>query len=271
MNEIVIILCTYENDTLEQFTEMFESLNQQTFKKFDIFVQQDGKIDNKLEDYLDYLKAIHKISYLGKRDLNKGFAYSLNELIKIIMMKEQYKYIVRMDSDDICVADRIFLQYSFMQENQNIDVCGGLIEEFNMDTNEKQIINYPENSKDILNNMYKRNSVAHVSAFFRKSYFEKVGLYDVSKLNEDYDLWIRGFENSCNFYNLQTVLVKVRTNNAFFNRRKNIKRAKEVMYLKFKLTKLFSFGLKGYIYAIAHFILFMSPGIIKQFIYKYFR
>ena len=271
MNEIAVILCVYKNDTLEQFQEMFSSLENQTFKEFDVFVQQDGVIDDNLESYIDDLKKTNQIIYLGKREINKGFAFSLNELINVVIQKKGYHYIIRMDSDDICSLNRIELQYNFMKNNLNIDACGGWIEEFNTNDGTKQIIKYPQNSDDILIAMLKRNPLAHVTMFIRVEFFDKVGLYDSSKSNEDFDLWVRAFEKNCKFYNIQKILVKVRTNNAFFNRRKNILRAKEIMYLKFKATNIFSFGIKGYLYGIAHFLLFMSPSVVKSFLYKYFR
>ncbi|RXK00111.1 glycosyl transferase [Arcobacter sp. CECT 8986] len=265
-----VIMSAYKNDKLEYLKECLESLYNQTFKEFDILVQCDGVLPTELESYLDKEFENQRIKYLNKRDENKGLAFSLNELVEV-GLDLGYEYFIRMDADDICVTDRIKKQIELMERNQDIDICGGLIEEFNMDSGEKQIVKYPEKSDEILKGMQKRNSVAHVTTCMRKSFFEKVGLYDSSKMNEDFDLWIRGFEKGCKFYNIQEVLVKVRTNNAFFKRRKNIKRAKEVMQLKLKATRLFGFGVIGYIYAIGHFILFMLPGEVKKIIYKFMR
>jgi glycosyltransferase involved in cell wall biosynthesis len=271
MNTIAIVLCVYKNDTVEQFGEMFESLEHQTMKQFDVFVQQDGKIDQTLEDYLDEKHQEKAIHYLGKRNTNRGFAYSLNEIIRYIINYKQYQYIMRMDSDDICIEKRIEKQYDFLEKYPEIDVCGGWIEEFNTDDKSVQIIQYPKENTAIIQHLKKRNPIAHVTTFFRITFFEKVGLYDENKLNEDFDLWVRALEKKVQFYNLQEVLVKVRTNNAFFARRKNMQRAIEVMQLKFKSTKIFSFGITGYFYAIAHFMLFMSPAWLKSLVYKNLR
>lgn len=264
---IVIIMSVYKNDKLEYLKEALKSLYDQTFKEFDIFVQCDGKLPIEIENYLNEEYKSKRIALLNKRNENKGLAYSLNELIQIALEKD-YDFFVRMDADDISVKERIEKQLKIMQENREVDVCGGFIEEFNMDTNEKQLIRYPDTNDNILKGMQRRNSMAHVTTFIRRSFFEKVGLYDPSKMNEDLDMWVRGFEKNCKFNNIQDILVKVRTNNAFFNRRKNINRAKEAMNLKLKATRLFGFGIKGYFYAVAHFILFMLPGAIKKFIYK---
>jgi hypothetical protein len=158
-----------------------------------------------------------------------------------------------------------------MENNLDFDICGGAIEEFNTDTYEKQYIKYPLLHDDILQGMKKRNSMAHVSVCFRNSFFTNLGLYDSSKKNEDYDLWIRALLAGKRFANIDKALVYVRTNNAFYDRRRDFKRAYEVMVLKLYATKKFHFGVSGYFYAIAHFILFMMPGFIKRFIYKRLR
>jgi GT2 family glycosyltransferase len=269
-NNIAVIMSVYKNDKLDYLKEALESLYIQSYNKFDIFIQCDGYLPSELLSFLEREFQNRRVFYLNKRDENLGLAYSLNELL-IEVLKKDYTYIMRMDADDISVENRVKLQYKFMNEHENINICGGWIEEFNIDTTAKQVVSYPKNSHKILENMKKRNSVAHVTTIFRRNFFEQVGFYDTSKLNEDFDLWIRGFKFGCTFYNIQEVLVKVRTSNDFFNRRKNIKRAIEVMQLKIDVTKTFSLGYLGYIYAIAHFLLFMSPGWVKSVIYKHLR
>lgn len=269
-NSVVIIMSVYKNDKLEYLKECIDSLYAQSFREFDIFIQLDGKVPELIEKYLDDEVAQNRIKLLNKRDENKGLAYSLNELLHLAI-EQGYEYFVRMDADDISMPQRLQHQYEYMQKNHEIDVCGGEIEEFNMDSGAVQRIIYPKTHQEIFKAMKKRNSMAHVTTFFRRSFFLKAGFYDGTRKNEDYELWIRGFKRVCKFHNLQEVLVRVRTNDAFFGRRKDFARAYEVMLLKFDATKSFDFGLKGYVYAVAHFVLFMSPAWLKKLLYKYLR
>ena len=269
-NDVVVILSVYLNDELSDLQECLNSLYSQTYQAFDIFIQFDGVVKREIEEYIEGELQNKKIKFLSKRAENRGLAYSLNELLEK-SFEENYTYYVRMDADDISVPSRLQQQIDFMQDNKQVDLCGGFIEEFNTDNGRKQVVKYYETHTAILSGMKKRNAMAHVTVCFRKSFFEKTGLYDVSCKNEDYDLWIRGLKAGCIFHNIQEVLVQVRVNDAFYERRKDIHRAYEVMLLKFEATKSFHFGMSGYLYAIAHFILFMAPGRLKQFVYKNLR
>jgi hypothetical protein len=266
--KIAIIMSVYQNDVLEYLQEALESLYGQTLKA-DIFIQLDGPVPDEIKKYLERELSECKIAYLGKRDNNRGLAYSLNELLEIVV--PGYDYILRMDADDISIGYRIEKQITFLEEHPDIQALGGWIEEFNMDTGEKQTIRYGETHQELKHNLMKRNPIAHVTVCFRNSFFDIMPSYDTTKLNEDLNLWIGAFKRDIKLHVLPEILVKVRTSNAFFARRKNIKRALEVMYLKFDATRAFKFGMKGYVYAVAHFILFLAPSWLKSYLYKNLR
>lgn len=268
MSRICVIMSVYKNDTLPELKESLESLYNQT-KKADIFIQLDGKVPLDIESYLDTQLVEKKIQYLGKREKNLGLSTSLNELLELVL--PYYMYIVRMDADDISVPTRIEKQVTFLDTHPDIQALGGWIEEFNVDTGERQIVRYGEYHDTLQQNLMKRNPLAHVTICFRNSFFDTISSYDTSKLNEDFDVWIRAFKKDVKLHCLQEVLVRVRTSNDFFARRKNIQRAKEVMFLKFDATKSFGFGIKGYFYAVAHFVLFMLPSGVKRYFYKRLR
>jgi GT2 family glycosyltransferase len=259
----------YKNDKLLELQTALESLYKQT-QKGDIFLQIDGKISKEIEAYLDMELNSKKITYIGKREQNLGLATSLNELLEIVL-KRGYRYIVRMDADDISVSTRIEKQVSFLEKNPQISAVGAWIEEFNIDTGESQIVKYGESSDELKQNLIKRNPLAHVTICFRDSFFDKVSCYDTDKKNEDYDLWIRAFEKDIKLYCLQEVLVKVRVSNDFFKRRRDFKRAYELISLKVRAGNLYNKKIIGFFYGVAHFVLFLSPNWIKRYLYKKIR
>ncbi len=270
-HSVVMLISCYKNDTIDNLRTMFQSLVTQTFQDFDIFVQQDGPLSDDVENYLDTLLHSGKIMYVGKRSRNMGLAFSLNELVNQAM-KSGYKYLVRMDADDICLPQRLKLQFEFMESHKNIDVVGSWMLEFHEDAGVEQIVRYPEQHEEIFSFMKKRCPMAHMTVFFRRTFFEKAGLYPTDTiLNEDSALWFNGFKSGCIFHNLEMPLVKVRVNSNFYQRRSGLKKAIYDFKLKAKISKEFSFGLKGYFYALAYSILLLLPPRYKKMCYTHLR
>ena len=272
MKKVAVILTVYLNDSYNDFKEAITSLYLQSQHCFDIFVQEDGKVNSKIHDFLTDELKVKKIKFLGERSINLGFDYSLNELIKIVMNLD-YEYIVRMDADDISNPERIERQLSFMESNSSIDVCGTNIQEFGDGFNYKKIVSYPLNHEDMFNFFNKRVPLAHVSAFFRRSYFHKAGFYKVDGHlnNGDTLIWMNGFMNGCNFANIDIIGVKVRVSSSFFDRRGGWKKTTADFKNRMLVNKNLDYGFMSYLYAIFGACINLSPSIFKKYAYKYLR
>ncbi len=272
MNQIVVLLTVYKNDGLQGFRVALNSLYKQTIENFDIFVQEDGPVDADIHEYLTQELNLGGIKYLGERDENKGFDYSLNELINKALI-EKYEYIVRMDADDISMPERLEKQLDFMSHNSNIDVCGTYIEEFGDGIVYNKVVKYPLNHKDMMSFFKKRVPIAHVSAFFKSSYFGKAGLYEVSGHfnNGDTLMWMKGFATGCRFANLDYVGVKVRVSKDFFYRRGGRNKTWSDFKNRITVNKVLQFGFISYFYAVAVAVVNIMPPLIKKYAYKYLR
>jgi GT2 family glycosyltransferase len=265
-----VILSVYKGSKLKYVKEALESIYNQTLKP-DIFIKIDGEIKNDLKEFLFNEKEKGNIKYLDYRKKNLGIAPSYNELIQEVLNRG-YKYIVRMDSDDIMMSYRIEHQYNFMQSNPNIDVVGGYIEEFGNDFKYNKIVKYPLSHQEMFKFFSKRVPIANVTSFFRRTFFEKAGLYPTdSPTNEDTLLWMKGFENGCKFANIPEVLVKVRVSKDFFYRRTGIKKAFSDFKDRIKVIKTLNYGTVSYFYAIGMFIVNILPPSLKKLVYKILR
>ena len=263
-------MSVYGGDRRGPLQKALESLYAQT-QNVDIYIQLDGEVTENVKNYLLKEKERDKISYLGERAINKGLAFSLNELLEIVLYRE-YVYMARMDADDISVSERIALQYEFMEAHKNIDVVGGYIEEFSEENVYSQIVRYPLTHDEMFQFFTKRVPLAHVTAFFRKSFFEKTGTYPTtSPTNEDTLLWMEGFHNGCHFANIPEVLVKVRVSAAFFGRRGGVRKAWSDFKDRVLVIKTLGYNTSSYFYAIALFFVNITPSKIKQFLYKRLR
>ena len=270
MNRIAVLLSVYRNDRPQSCLEALESLYDQS-EPVDIFLQIDGPVAPELEKLLDREKAEGRLVYLGKRSENLGLAASLNELLDRVM-SAGYGYIARMDADDISLPDRFAKQSHYLEEHPDIDVVGGSIEEFTDDGGYRKIVRYPLEHEEMFRFFKKRVPLAHVTAMFRRSFFEKAGFYPtVAPTNEDTLLWMKGFATGCRFANLPDVLVKVRVSKDFFSRRGGVQKAWSDFQNRLEVIRTLGYNWDAYFYAVAMLGVNLAPGFVKKILYKKLR
>ncbi len=267
MNKIAVIMSVYKHDDEKHLRESLESIYSQSFEDFDIFVQCDGILSEPLKNLLhDEVKA-NKIKYINYREDNLGLASSLNDLLRVVL-ERGYEFIARMDSDDICNESRFLKQYEYLQKNHTIDVIGSDIIEFHDDGSLREK-NYPVDHELILKRFAYQTAIPHVTAMFRKSFFEKAGYYNEnSNRNEDQWLWLAGFLNKCIFASIAEPLVKVRLSNNLLLRRSDFKHNFDTFKLRNKIVTDLKFSKILLIYNLLVMIIKSLPTPLLRIIYK---
>lgn len=270
MRKLAVIMSLYKNDKLEFLKIAIESVLNQTFSEFNLYIKFDGIIAPECESYLKSLSDSRVI--LSVRKENKGLAVSLNELIQDISSKN-YTYIARMDADDICIKDRFEKQISFMDKHKNVDISGGNIEEINEKGESICKIHYPLEHKEMLEFFGSRNPLAHMTVMFRKTYIDKTGLYpEDTFLDEDTMYWFNGFINNCVFANIEDVLVLVRVNSEFYGRRNGFSKSYNDLKNRIKIIKTLHLSYVNYLLAVSRFIIMIIPmAKLTRFAYLYMR
>lgn len=263
---LVVILSIYKNDSFSFLHESINSLLSQKNIFFDLYILCDGPLSS---DIVHYLKSLNQnFIFILKRRENKGLAYSLNELLNIILPKG-YQYIARMDADDISTSDRFEKQITFMERHPEIDCLGTWAIEIDSKGQEYFRKEMPVTHNDCLELFKKRDCMIHPTVMFRRSYFEKAGLYpEDTYFGEDTMMWAKGFKAGCKFANLPEYLFKFRLDDRFFERRRGWKHARSILSLRFKVNKMLGFGLKAYIFALLYACAKMMPKSILNIIYK---
>lgn len=267
MKQLAVIMSVYKNDKLETLTLAIDSILNQSYYDFDFFIQADGELDETIEEYLDKHSDV-RIKF-NKRKENKGLAFSLNEMLQIILEKKTYTYVARMDADDISLSERFEKQINFLQKNDNIDVVGTWAIEIDGDGNEFFKKEMPITHEECRKLFIVRDCLIHPTVMFRVSYFHKAGLYPTDTFfAEDTKMWQQGFMNNCKFANLPDFLLKFRLDSNFFDRRRGWEYAKSIYLLRASITKEMNYGVKGYLYAILYALAKLMPTQILSLIYK---
>lgn len=256
----------YKNDRLRFVREAIESILTQSYHDFDFYIIYDGPIKENIQNYL-YSIGDNRIKII-ERNENKGLACSLNDLLQIVL-KNDYQFIARMDADDISLPNRFSTQITYLKEHPDIDCIGTWAIEINSNGTEYFKKQMPEKHADCLELFKKRDCLIHPTVMFRKTYFEKAGLYpEDTYFGEDTMMWANGFSNGCQFGNIPEFLFKFRIDNNFFKRRRGWKHAKSIWSLRKKVNGMLGFGYKEDMYALMYALAKMMPTRILNLIYQ---
>ena len=266
MKTLAVIMSLYKSDVLEYVSQAVDSILCQTFADFDYYILYDGYVQPDVDHYLSGIsdKRVH----IYRRKDNKGLAYSLNELLSVVLPLG-YSYVARMDADDISLSMRFEKQLAYMTEHTECDILGTWAIEVNSDGSEFYRKQMPETHEGCRRLFMKRDCMIHPTIMFRRRYIEKAGMYSLDTyFGEDTMMWAQGFANGCKFANLPEYLFKFRLNDDFFNRRRGWKHAKGILTLRWRVNKMLHYPIQAYLYAIAYAVAKMMPTNILDFIYR---
>ena len=153
-----------------------------------------------------------------------------------------------MDSDDISLSNRFELQLKEFENNPDLTIVGGYIQEFDSQTNEKTSIRkVPLEDKQIKQYLKTRSPFNHPTVMFKKEDIISVGNYSsVMKFAQDYHLWIRLGNANYQMKNIPEILLNFRTDKNMFSRRCGYKYFKlnkmlQDELLKYKLINYFEY------------------------------
>lgn len=164
-----------------------------------------------LKNLLDnFIKSTRFITLVYEvNETNKGIGYSLNKGVQLC----SNDLIIKMDSDDIMVHNRIQKQMEFMESNPDIMICGSQINCFKENINNVvSVTNHPTMKWKEYKKAPSHWFVNHPSLCYRKSGILEVGNYDAnkSKMTEDFEMALRMLKHFGCVYNLPDALLYYR-------------------------------------------------------------
>ncbi len=211
--EISALTSTYNSAGF--VAETFESILKQTFEDFEFIVVDDCSTD----DTVEIVKSFDdKRIKLFRLDKNSGVGAALSYGLS----KVSGKFVAKVDSDDLYVADRFQKQKYFLDQNPDVALVKSLIEYFTDDPGLRKSERYeymtmvvekelnsvvtPEQISEELNHW---NCIPHNSYMGRAEVIKKIG-YDNLRQGEDYKLFYLISKNGYKMDTVREKLVKFR-------------------------------------------------------------
>lgn len=272
-NKISVILPVYKNDKPEYVKKSIESILNQTYRFIELNIGVDGPVGDAVADKLKSYREDTRVCIHWFKS-NRGLAIVLNDLLEDSFRKG-FRFIARMDADDIALPDRFEKQVAFLEQNNDVDVVGGAIEEIDEYGNSRnKTIIYPQTHQECRSFFAKRNPHAHPTVMFRPSFFEKVGhaYRPEYRQNQDTMLWFDGMLAGTNHANIRDVVLKFRMTDSLFKKRRNgWAFAQKQLKDRLIINKNLGYGLSADIFGYMMFAMLISPSWLKKIAYRLFR
>ena len=262
-----VLMSLYIKENPQYLRECFASLKAQTHPADEIVLVLDGAITAELQAVVDeYLSQLPlKIVPLAQ---NRGLGKALNEGLRHC----SFDWVMRMDTDDICVPERFAKQIEFIEKHPDTVVFGGQIAEFG--ENVQDIVAYrnvPTSAQVIVQFTQKRCPFNHMTVAYQKEAVLGCGGYE--DLQEDYYLWIKLVALGQKVANLPDILVYARVGNGMVGRRRGVNQAKAEWRL-FKLK--YRLGIQGLLSGLMTFAMrsgarLLPTGLLKAIYQRFLR
>ena len=203
MSKISVVLPVYNGE--KYLKDAIDSILNQTFEDFELIIINDGSKDNSKKIISNY--SDKRIIYIEQE--NKGFAKALN----IGASHCKGEFIARMDQDDISVANRFFIQYTFLQNNPGVSVLSGAVNYINENgyyLGRSFPVTWPCIIKKKL--LTAGSVVCHPGVMIRKKDFDNVGGFSekIGSRFTDYHLWVKFVKKGYKIRNLSQIILQYR-------------------------------------------------------------
>jgi glycosyltransferase involved in cell wall biosynthesis len=268
---VAILMSVHHAAVADFFQQAVDSILSQTYEDLHLFLACDGPLGPELQLILNALPTSRvTVCPLSEQ---KGLPSALNHLLDIVLSHESYKYIARMDADDISEAVRIERQVEFLEANPEITILGTWGKEIDSENHVVYQKTLPTSHDSIIRFMALRSPMIHASVMIRTTLFSSGIRYDPTLLQmQDYGLWNRSLRDGARMANLDKNLMCIRVDEDFFTRRSGFSRA--ILEVSMRCTHISRYqlwSLKNISMLTGFFLLRVAPVTLKRAAYKLFR
>lgn len=190
---VSVIVPVYNGE--KYLAEAIESIIKQNYQPLEIIIVDDGSTDKTAEIARQFQEVAH---YVYQK--NSGPSTARNRGIKLA----KGELIAFLDADDLWVEGILPKQIDYLQNNSQVEIVKGRLQNLVTEIDPK--------TKVLRKKLGKPCVSVHIgSAVYRKSVFEKIGLFDENlRHSEDVDFLVRIRENQLNLAVIDAVFLLYR-------------------------------------------------------------
>lgn len=263
-----VLMSVYAKESHLYLDESLFSIFNNSVTPDQLVIVYDGPVPSEIEQVVNQYARTYPITVV-RLAVNQGLGDALNAGLK----ECQYRWVFRMDADDICLPHRFKAQIDVIKSNPDIKLIGSYIEEFDESmTVSLSLRRVPVEYQDILKRARYFSPFNHMTVAFDKEAIEAVGSYKEHYFMEDYNLWLRFLSAGYRALNIPEVLVSARTGESMLVKR----RGKKYVKSEYLLAKIkYRLGMAGLLVTGYSFLIRSLPRLFPVFllrlVYKFTR
>ena len=205
--KVSVILTTYNGASRGYLSTAIESVLNQSFEDFELFIIDDGSSDHTAEECKQYL-GNGKVTYIFQD--NKGLAGARNTGIEM----SSGEYICFLDDDDLWKPEKLQRQLEFTRNQlSGVDNWGLIFTWLELIDERENVVSYRGHHQEgwIYRDLLFENTIdAPSSVLIRREVFDKIGFFDeYFQCCEDWDMWLR-ISKEYQIFPVKEYLVKYR-------------------------------------------------------------
>ncbi len=184
--DVVVLIPHYNN--LEGLKQSLFTVSQSVIP-VDVLVADDGS-STLVEE--ERLRQIHPSTTVLHWPTNEGVEHALNRGLQYICDHKPYKYVARLDAEDICSPDRFAKQREFLKNNPDVFLVGSWA--LFVDRSGKPLWRFcpPVKHEYIQKRMFLNNMFCHPTVMCRLEIFKEIGFYSTEHPSaEDFELFFK--------------------------------------------------------------------------------
>ena len=263
-----VAMCVYGGDDPRWFAQAVDSILNQTAVPDEVVLVVDGPVPESLDQIIcgyeqnPVFRVVRLAENQGHGNARRAsLANCSNELVAL------------MDADDLSVPDRFEKQLAMFAADPEVDIVGGMIDEFVETPAEIVGVRHvPCTDEEIKVYLQTRCPMNQVTVMFKKSSVDAVGGYVDWYNDEDYYLWVRMHLAGMKFANTPDMLVHVRVGADMYRRRGGMRYFKSEAKLQKYMWKKGVIGFGTYAVNVAKRLIVqvLLPNRLRGWVFKAF-
>ncbi len=166
--------------------EAVESIQNQTYKNWEMIVVDDGSTDETGKILKKFARKDKRIMVITNK-ISRGIGASLN----MALTKARGIYIARMDGDDIALPNRLATQVSYLQRYRNIVAVGGQVEMIDSESEIFAYKHFPTDPHRLREMIMWMVPLQHPVMMARASVYKKCRYDENFKTAEDVEMFLQ--------------------------------------------------------------------------------